>query len=201
MVTILVGPEKTPFHVHRTVLVEKIPYFRALLGTDWDNGQKDNIELDDVPVADFEVVMHWGYTERLPKSMMIKSRVDYRLPIDADPYKAADRLMVARLQNAICNHIIDTLSKYSLYFDWEALKVMYDMELSHSLLYRLMVKSAVETFMQRGDTDDKVWISGLDQLLDCPAIMKDVLLSIDSYNSRHGEKYGSLIASSFTLTK
>lgn len=184
IVTVRVGPEKTLFHVHRTILVEKIPYFKALLGADWNDSQKDTIEIDDVPVASFEIVTHWVYIGKLPESMQVEygTRDDYLSSIDADASKAADRLMVATLQNAICDHLIESDYRCAGFYNWASLKQAWNMRLSHAPFHRLIMKSVIETFMQLDPDDQEAWIAGLDQLSDYPDGMKDVIICINSFN-------------------
>ncbi|KAJ4378440.1 hypothetical protein N0V86_006143 [Didymella sp. IMI 355093] len=65
-VTVLVGPEKKPFVVHRDLLIYHSDFFRAALTSNFEEAKNKNVTLPDDEPTIFEFFVHWLYHKELP---------------------------------------------------------------------------------------------------------------------------------------
>lgn len=186
----MVGPKKQSFHIHKSLLIKKIPYFTVSLGPDWGNNKKSTVEVQDVGVVGFRIVMHWAYTGALPEHILCGEIIDLDTAIRA--YEVADRLMVAEFQNLFCDKMIEQLRLRNSNLNWISARYVHEHGLTHTPIYQLVLKSAVPAFMEKETSAFRLgapkdmqvsWVSGLDQLLKYPDALRDVLTSVHTYNN------------------
>jgi hypothetical protein len=99
---ILVGSDKTPFHVQTSLLKEWSPYFRRLLLVKSEPEHEPFQITVPVPKEIFGVFTHWLYRNEVP--------TDVTLQTVASTYFCAERLEIPRLKNALINKIIDCIN-------------------------------------------------------------------------------------------
>lgn len=61
IVKVLVGPDKTPFNVHRATVCAKSKFFEAALTRDWKEKKEATVNLPDMAPYEFAVFVHWMY--------------------------------------------------------------------------------------------------------------------------------------------
>lgn len=100
MITLYVGPERVPFHVHQDILCESSEYFRAIFDNRTDEDQKTFLVLsDDDPDAVHRFV---GYTYWPGEPLFPESKTDcleYALSVLAKIYLLAIRFEIPKLQH------------------------------------------------------------------------------------------------------
>jgi hypothetical protein len=57
-----VGPEKTPFNIHKTLLCRAAPYFKATLEGNFLEGQNQVLELPEDDAPTFQRFQLWLYS-------------------------------------------------------------------------------------------------------------------------------------------
>lgn len=62
---ILVGREKVKFFVHKSLLMEQSPFFAAQAKPCWKDAEL-GVDLKDIDVEGFEIVVDWMYRKELP---------------------------------------------------------------------------------------------------------------------------------------
>lgn len=178
VVTVLVGADKHPFRIYKQLLCDKIPYFEACLKSDWRSHDSSPVELDDIDVDAFRVVVRWLFNEALS----IPSRDSTFTQHDLENvYQIADRLMLAKLQNALIDAAIESLKPNDA-FKFGKLQSLRDRNLSHTLLYRLVLKSAVRSFMVKVPTKEMI-VDELKSIAD-PNLFREIIVSIYEYNGK-----------------
>lgn len=65
MVTIRVGVETAPFHVHYKMITHHSPYFRSAFDGSFKEAHNKSIKLDDVDPWMFKIFMGWLYTQEI----------------------------------------------------------------------------------------------------------------------------------------
>lgn len=61
-ITVLVGPDKTPFTVHKATICAKSKFFQAALSRDWKEAKEATVSLPDLEPHEFAIFVHWMYT-------------------------------------------------------------------------------------------------------------------------------------------
>ncbi|KAF1835098.1 hypothetical protein BDW02DRAFT_455322, partial [Decorospora gaudefroyi] len=65
LVTIAIGPEKIPYHIHKDVICHHSEYFRTAYNGRWKEAE-EGVTLEDVEIEVFNFFVHWLYTQQLP---------------------------------------------------------------------------------------------------------------------------------------
>ena len=63
-VTIFVGKDKRPFHVHRSLLRETSSFFKAALEGDFRESSEQKMDLPEEDEGSFDVFVQWLYDRR-----------------------------------------------------------------------------------------------------------------------------------------
>lgn len=88
------GAETAEFALHKALLCEKSPYFRAL--PNFTEGINNEVELKEMCPKAFRYILHWVYRESFPTAggaLMIRA------------YTIADRLMMAYCKNLLMDQL------------------------------------------------------------------------------------------------
>lgn len=105
MASITVGPQNTPFNVHRALLTHHSPFFSAALDGGFAESHSQTVHLPDVEPKYFEHVILWLYTGCLEdKRFFFKDGKPTYFTL-LDLYALADRLDVEGMRNALCDRI------------------------------------------------------------------------------------------------
>ncbi|KAH7355593.1 hypothetical protein BKA66DRAFT_575230 [Pyrenochaeta sp. MPI-SDFR-AT-0127] len=64
--TVLVGPQKDRFHIHKDLLTHYSPFFRAALSGNFKEAEEHTVTLPEECPKTFEYFVHWLYNQRLP---------------------------------------------------------------------------------------------------------------------------------------
>ena len=102
MADIIVGPEKTRFHVHRDLAAHQSPFFAAALRGNFVEGRTGEVLLPDIEPKIFEHVILWMYQSKLdqaPQTFFKDSKPTYFTLLDI--YAVADQLCIEGLRNAV----------------------------------------------------------------------------------------------------
>lgn len=65
MVTILAGPNKEPFLVHKDFACHYSPVLRAAFNSSFIEGETQTYDLDDVEEETVRLLVHWIYTQSI----------------------------------------------------------------------------------------------------------------------------------------
>ena len=110
MITIKVGPEATPFLLHKESLCHHSAYFAAATKDCWKNGtdgsphNHDVLELKDEKFYIFAIFESWLYKQNLDE---LERSPNLTVPLLIDVYMFADRIQC----RAFGNQIIDLLAR------------------------------------------------------------------------------------------
>jgi len=114
-VTILIGPNSKPFHVHRDLLVKRSFYCRAVFERQFRGAQGGVLNLQEVEEESFRAYMHWLYTgglgeqedeEEGDEAMTREAQREFMHRLTA-LYVVAVRLDTPGLRNQIVDAVID----------------------------------------------------------------------------------------------
>ncbi|KAI4616875.1 hypothetical protein J4E83_006457 [Alternaria metachromatica] len=67
VVAIAIGPSKTIFRIHESLLCSKSEYFRTAYNGRWKDST-DGVVLEDVDVGVFKLFVNWLYTSKVPEN-------------------------------------------------------------------------------------------------------------------------------------
>ncbi|KAF2738216.1 hypothetical protein EJ04DRAFT_573936 [Polyplosphaeria fusca] len=99
---ILVGPNRTRFLLHTSLLINSSPYFRAALTGPFLESATQSLQLPDVSLDVFELCVSWLYTSTLPPPYKDDKPAYYTL---LHLYLLADRLCLEALRNTVTDTI------------------------------------------------------------------------------------------------
>ncbi|KAE9991893.1 hypothetical protein EG327_010680 [Venturia inaequalis] len=107
MSTILIGPEKTPYVVHRDLICSQSPFFTAALRGSFLESSTQSLELPDIDTKCFDHVILWLYQSRLePLSYFFKDgKATYFTLLDL--YATADQLDIEGLRNGVVDLVAE----------------------------------------------------------------------------------------------
>lgn len=108
-VTVLVGPEKTPFVAHKEFLCEVSDYFKAALTAQFAEAKKNEISLPEQSAEIFENFLDWLYTKSIDAETWKTLGVPVMLKWDEihELYVFAKYVMCP----ALCNEILNAVWK------------------------------------------------------------------------------------------
>ena len=181
----LVGPDRTCFKLHKDLLCDKSVYFEARLKDCWD-GTKPKIDLPDISLAHFEIIVDWLYTGRIPDHFLKVDESTNRPPlwsmIEA-LYKAADTLMLTEFQNKLVDLDLADSRKSGSTWWLESLAKHHEMELTHTPFYKMVLRSSVKHFVENPRSEDD-FESVLSSLVNYPQGSIDILREINLFNRK-----------------
>lgn len=181
MVNILVGPDQESFYLHKKLLNEKCPYFEIRMKECWDGHKDEPLQLGDVNVIGFQVVVDWIYSGVLPMRLITLSDV-YRAIYLAPAYKAADQLGTIDLQNKIIDHELFVLGISNVDQQFSTLLRVLDLDLSHTPYYHMVLKSCVRKLVLSPMCQANM-SAYLGMLAKHDQALTDIILCMNQYNA------------------
>ncbi|KAK5942552.1 hypothetical protein PMZ80_005117 [Knufia obscura] len=189
IVTVLVGKEKEPYHIHMDLLRSQVPYFAASLKECWNNNKvPQETTLEDADPADFDAVVHWLYEKKLPAYKLGRTcEADEDDSGDESTtafvscgrlssiYKLANFLMMHDLQNALIDaDIYDSKTNHRCYA-LSGLSEIFDLELANTPLYQMALRSYCEDTIDRKAISEDFKSDVQDSNAE-PQVLKDIFL-------------------------
>lgn len=110
MITILVGPDKRSFGIHKALLVDASDYFAKATTGDWSEARTKVHTFEDVNVQVFEVFVRWLYTATI--ELIDAGDVDQILVL---AWVLGDRLQARHFKNVVINALCEDWRAYRLY--------------------------------------------------------------------------------------
>jgi hypothetical protein len=158
IVTLLIGPEHTPYYLHRDFLMHHSGYFKKALAGPWKEAEERVVTLSDVDVEPFDVLVHFLYTSSIPKDTAewVKISKAKRWKIEVIELKVlvlADRFLMPELLQAVNNDLVASRMKHAPYYElviyaWENLP-------QGSPILRLLVDTHVANWEPKTDEGDE----------------------------------------------
>lgn len=176
--------------MHRGLFAAKSPYFRVLLKSCW-SGEKDEIEIPDIPSDGFNVVVDWMYSGQLPDKVKVytKGNSSNAFQIALNTYKAADVLMITQLQNAIIENEAAIFAEHRLHWNCDRLKSISEKDLTHTAYYRFVLKSVLMNMMTSSKQSTKEWEKDVKCIEDNPMILIDLLTGVKEWQQKTWEDF------------
>lgn len=134
--TILIGAKSTPFHVHTTLLTSQSSYFRAALTGPFLETSSNTIQLDDVDVAHFQLLVSWLYTSIIPAPFKDGKPAYYTL---LHVYALADRLGLEGARNAVVDCVSELADRTNSVLTPSDTRILYEQIRDSSLLRYLVL--------------------------------------------------------------
>lgn len=175
-ISVLVGHEKVRYFVHKGPFVAKSPFFRAILKDCWD-GKQEEIELNMLSSKGFDVVVEWVYSGQLHPELVGYNLRDKQCWNDhLCAYKAADILMIDRLQNQlILNEAAWLRENDQTYKSISPLQTLHDQDLCHTKYYGFVLKLVIENMADTSDITSKEWNDQMKCAEEYPQLLINVL--------------------------
>ncbi|KAF2664377.1 hypothetical protein BT63DRAFT_460677 [Microthyrium microscopicum] len=104
---VLVGPQSTPFLMHKELLCTHSPFFAAALNGSFAEATSQTVTLADVEPKHFEHVVLWFYTQRLENTEYFYKDGKPTYFALLDIYSLADRLTIEGMRNAIVDRMAE----------------------------------------------------------------------------------------------
>ena len=149
-VTLLVGPEKTVFTMHKGLLCAVSSYFKAALEGDFKEAQEQTIELSEDDPQAMKYFQLWLYTQEILDEGENVSSMDWRLLIGL--YLLGEVRMIHKLQNEVIDLIIRK-NPQETGFPLQVMYEIYDKTCPMSPLRRIVVDMSARL----GDLDEWSW--------------------------------------------
>lgn len=181
IVAIIVGPQEQLFHIHKQVLVDKCPYFAFRLKDCWDGKIGEPLKIEDVNVEGFKEVVNWLYSGTLPQAT--KSLDDKWSRSIKSAYKVADQLAMTNLQNMLIDSKLEYFKTQNVAYTLNAVRYVWDAQLSHTPYYQMVLKSSVRRFMTK-QLDEEEVVYQTAKMMSHPQAVVDVLRVINEYNKK-----------------
>jgi hypothetical protein len=114
VVTIIIGPEKKAYSVHKGLICYYSEYFRTVHNGQWKEAE-DGVSLDMVEPIVFNIFLHWLYMQRLPDTLSeiysisggVAGELDRCLLSLLKSCVFGDRFLVPRFHNVVHNLFVD----------------------------------------------------------------------------------------------
>lgn len=189
--TILVGPDRIAYHLHKDIVCRHSPYLSTALKESW-NENATEVHLNDFAPEDFDLVVYWMYKDKIPDHLLVEinadespdqlpseepSEIDMRL---VDMYKVADMLMMSDLQNTIIDTVFSWMEKSECCWPWSSLIHLLERELWQTCFWKLAVKS----FIENADCEENLKFGFdiiSDDLADYPEATRDLFVQLLKY--------------------
>ncbi|TVY88126.1 hypothetical protein LAWI1_G006725 [Lachnellula willkommii] len=133
LVTLVVGPEKKEFVVHKEFACQYSPVFQAAFNGEFIEGQTQNYVLEDVTEPVARLLVNWLYTQQLD-IWRYKSGHAEKAAEDLSIYK----LLLPGLQNLIV-HTIQEINRATKYTSIGCINYVYENTCEESPLRKLFV--------------------------------------------------------------
>ena len=151
MVLILVGQEKTQFHLHKGLLCKASPYFRAALEGGFKEADLQTIEWPEEHATIVKLFQFWLYSgsvSLLPEdeAMLWETLVGL--------YVFAERHDLPTLENSVIDYIIRKIEQQKSKLRFVAVSQSYDTIRPQAPLRRLIVDLVVAAFLELKDYRD-----------------------------------------------
>lgn len=113
IVTILIGPERHAFQVHKEMLCQASPFFAAAFDNDYNfsEASSGSLEFPDVRAIDFEFFVQWLYRHDLAHEELDVPKAAYFRLIRL--YILADILRIEALRNDVIDMMIRMSEKWN----------------------------------------------------------------------------------------
>lgn len=174
IVTVLVDSGKSAFRLPKSFLRSKVPYFETSLKDCW-NGSTNEVVLNDVNKAVFEVFVDYLYEDKIPSYFEDAYSAGFDVRDMVILYSFADRLMFLQMKNDLIDLEMKLLSKAC--WTLQGLKHVCRAELINSALYRLALGSLVSNLLTTHPKWEEI-NSGIEEILNYPDVVKDLFRSI-----------------------
>ena len=161
VVTILVGPAKTPFTIHKDLLCAHSPFFEKCLKSSFLERQRDEVELPEDSPEVFEHFVNWIYREDV-----FEPTDETSVDLAIHTYVFADKLCMPALKNRLMTKIRVYYRSNAVLLDsialWRSLEVPETLPLGQFLHDQVgydMVRHPRKYFLRsngsarRGDVD------------------------------------------------
>jgi len=119
--TLIVGPEKKVFKMHRGLLCSVSPYFKTALEGDFKEAQEQKIELTEDDCEAMEYFQFWLYTQSILDKEETVSDIEWRILMEL--YVFGETRLITTLQNQVLDLIIRKVAKGK---NLPEHKIMYD---------------------------------------------------------------------------
>lgn len=179
LITIVVGKDKTSFKVYKSLLVERIPYFQRRLKDCWDSDKKGIIEMEDLDIDGFEVIIDWMYHAILPERLT-RPVNKYDSSLNARTYKVADQLMMTDLQNRLVDNELSLNQESKMAFGRVGITWCWELGLTHTPYYQLVLKDCTRD-MITNSVKDVHFTDQITKLMEYPEALADIIKIAKQY--------------------
>lgn len=143
----------------------------------WD-GNRREVELTQIPSDGFGIVVDWMYSGRLPdRAKEYPNDGSKRWDSVLHAYKAADVLMIDKLQNELIATEAAILLEHKLTWKFRRLEDLYNADLCHTKYYQFVLKSVIVNMMSNLDRPSEKWEEEIKSVEDNPRVLADLLTS------------------------
>lgn len=141
IVSVTVGSAKTPFRVHRDLLCDESPFFKAAFAKEFKEASEGILDLPEDDVDTFDRFIQWMYSGEygLSGGFETHAEADERYNQLARLYILADKLQVPRLKNDVVNKFFEVKVKARCVPRCSTVSYIFKNSLNSSLLRKLMV--------------------------------------------------------------
>ncbi|KAL8890625.1 MAG: hypothetical protein Q9215_002271 [Flavoplaca cf. flavocitrina] len=140
VVTILVGPEKTPFRIHKGLLCSKSEYFRAALEGFFKESTEKSVHLRDEDPGIFQFYATWIYSQKLVVGF---TQRQLSMDVCCRLYVLADKLGSDDVQNLAIDLIHERCTRsYDDDINSSIVNFVYDNTLPDSRLRAILIDIA-----------------------------------------------------------
>ncbi|KAL8852197.1 MAG: hypothetical protein Q9221_002907 [Calogaya cf. arnoldii] len=153
VVTVLVGPDETPFHIHKGLLCSKSEYFRAAFEGSFKEAKEGKIHLKDEEPESFQYYAMWIYNSKLD---LLAAANTTRLDVNdyCRLYMLAEKFGSHTLQNLAIDRIHEH-ERPSFDLDVPTVTQVYKHTLPGSRLRKTLVElQAYDYDLGSGDEDE-----------------------------------------------
>lgn len=84
IVTFKIGPDEKPYNIHRELLYQHSPYFKAAFKGRFKEAEDRDIDLVDTSTEAFELAMKWLYTQVFDPASADKKITEYSIGDETD---------------------------------------------------------------------------------------------------------------------
>ena len=172
LVTLVVGPEKKPFKVHKGLLCSVSPVFKAALEGDFKEAQEQVIELTEDNSETIEYFQFWLYAQSILDTEERVSSIEWHVLMEL--YMLGEIRLIASLQNQVIDLMI---RKTAISKSLPEHKVMYDIfdkTSPGSPLRKLIVQTSART----GNLSEWEWGFADTSVIAQRDFLKDLVLEL-----------------------
>ncbi|KEF53724.1 uncharacterized protein A1O9_10125 [Exophiala aquamarina CBS 119918] len=116
IITILVGPEKVEYFLHKDILIQYSPFFAKCLATNMKEALSNVVEMPEILTAQLTWLAMYLYKNALPEQDINKAPYDVY-----EAWALADRLCMPRFQDMLMDRLMDYSRRKVIpmpYFAW-----------------------------------------------------------------------------------